>query len=83
MATAARSAELERRLAQVVGSEHVRSDAGARYAYATDATPMHSGMPSCIVLPGSTDDLAAVLRNGTVVLHAGRGTVADDGADAA
>ena len=67
MATATRSAELERRLAEVVGSEHVRSDAGARYAYATDATPMHSGMPSCIVLPGSTDELAAVLRDGTVV----------------
>lgn len=62
MATATRSAELERRLAEVVGSEHVLSDAGARYAYATDATPMHSGMPSCIVLPGSTDEVAAVLR---------------------
>jgi glycolate oxidase len=60
--TAARSAELERRLAEVVGSQHVRSDAGARYAYATDATPMHSGMPSCVVLPGSTDEVAAVLR---------------------
>ncbi len=65
MAAVARPVELERRLAGVVGSEHVRSDAGARYAYATDATPMHSGMPSCIVLPGPTDQLAAVLRNGT------------------
>jgi glycolate oxidase len=61
-AGATRIAELERRLGDAVGAEHVRTDTGARYAYATDATPMHFGMPSCIVLPGSTEEVAAVLR---------------------
>jgi glycolate oxidase len=60
--TAARAAELAGRLAKVVGAEQVRIDRGARYAYATDATPMFSGMPSCVVLPGSTSEVAAVLR---------------------
>jgi len=75
---AARTAELARRLAKVVGSEHVRTDRGARYAYATDATPMHSGMPSCVVLPGSTGEVAGVLRVaaalGVPVIPRGAGT---------
>lgn len=56
------AAELVRRLAEIVGTEHVRHDTGARYAYGTDATPMHFGLPSCVVLPGSAEEVAAVLR---------------------
>jgi glycolate oxidase len=53
---------LRARLAGVVGSEHVRDDAGALVSYATDATPLQRGRPDVVVLPGSTEEVAAVLR---------------------
>ena len=49
-------------LAGVVGSDHVRVDAGARAAFARDATPLHRAIPDAIVFPADTEEVAAVLR---------------------
>ncbi len=49
-------------LAAIVGADHVRSDAGARAAFASDATPLHRALPDAIVFPAATDEVAAVLR---------------------
>jgi glycolate oxidase len=54
--------KLRRRLDESVGSEHVRDDAGTLVAYATDSTPLQRGRPDLIVFPGSTEEVAAVLR---------------------
>ncbi|PJE94273.1 glycolate oxidase subunit GlcD [Streptomyces carminius] len=52
-------------LAAVVGREHVRVDDGALAAYARDATPLFSARPQAVVLPGSTEEVAAILRYAT------------------
>jgi glycolate oxidase len=46
----------------IVGSDHVRADAGGRLAFSTDATPEYRAMPDLVVFPGSTEEVAAVLR---------------------
>ncbi|MGE5636321.1 MAG: FAD-binding oxidoreductase [Nocardioidaceae bacterium] len=77
-ATARAAGELHDRLAAVVGREHVRTDEGALFSYSTDATPMHSGLPSCVVFPGSTEEVAGVVRVanelGTPLIPRGAGT---------
>src|SRR4051812_4991422 len=63
MATATRApTDLRRRLQEVVGADHVRTDAGALLTYATDATPLERGRPDAVVFPASTDQVAGVLR---------------------
>jgi len=61
-----------------VGAEHVRADAGARRTYATDATPLFSALPDAVAFPGSTEEVAAVLRladaRGIPVVPRGAGT---------
>ncbi|MFE9772738.1 FAD-binding oxidoreductase [Streptomyces sp. NPDC005931] len=57
--------ELARDLAAIVGEEHVRVDDGALAAYARDATPLFHARPQAVVLPGSTEEVAAVLRHAT------------------
>ncbi|MFP8882542.1 FAD-binding oxidoreductase [Streptomyces mangrovi] len=52
-------------LAAIVGRDHVRTDDGALAAYARDATPLFHARPQAVVLPGSTDEVAAVLRYAT------------------
>ncbi len=54
--------ELSRGLAELVGDEHVRTDAGALRAYATDATPLFAALPDAIVFPAGTEEVASVLR---------------------
>ena len=49
-------------LSAIVGEDHVRADAGGRVAFATDATPEHRALPDVVVFPGSTDEVARVLR---------------------
>jgi glycolate oxidase len=65
-------------LAGIVGEEHVRADAGGRLAFATDATPEYRALPDVVVFPGSTDEVAAVLRlaneRRTPVVPRGAGT---------
>ncbi|WP_149547082.1 FAD-binding oxidoreductase [Streptomyces marokkonensis] len=52
-------------LASIVGKDHVRSDPGALAAYARDATSLFHSRPQAVVLPGSTEEVAAVLRYAT------------------
>lgn len=54
--------KLVRRLEDAVGSDHVRGDAGTLLTYATDSTPLQRGRPNLVVFPGSTEEVAAVLR---------------------
>jgi glycolate oxidase len=60
--TAIAPQSLAGRLAAVVGDEHVRADAGALRVYGQDATPLHRGVPDAVVFPGSTAEVAGVLR---------------------
>jgi hypothetical protein len=55
-------ARLRRHLADAVGSDHVRDDAGTLVTYATDSTPLQRGRPDVIVFPGSREEVGAVLR---------------------
>ncbi|MCC9741150.1 FAD-binding oxidoreductase [Streptomyces sp. MNU89] len=57
--------DLARDLATIVGPGHVRTDAGALTAYGRDATPLFHALPQAVVLPGSTEEVAAVLRYAT------------------
>ncbi|MCF4138974.1 FAD-binding protein [Streptomyces sp. Tue 6430] len=57
--------DLARDLAAIVGQDHVRTDDGALAAYARDATPLFHARPQAVVLPGSTEEVAAVLRHAT------------------
>lgn len=49
------------RVEQVVGQANVRADHGALVTYATDATPLRRGRPDLVVLPATTEEVAAVL----------------------
>ncbi|MGW2745315.1 FAD-binding oxidoreductase [Streptomyces sp. NPDC001450] len=57
--------DLARDLADIVGPGHVRVDAGALAAYARDATPLFHALPQAVVLPGTAEEVAAVLRYAT------------------
>ncbi|MFI1568310.1 FAD-binding oxidoreductase [Streptomyces sp. NPDC020490] len=57
--------DLARDLAGIVGPDHVRTDDGALAAYARDATPLFHARPQAVVLPGSAEEVAAVLRHAT------------------
>jgi glycolate dehydrogenase FAD-linked subunit len=58
--TAPRS--LAGRLAEVVGEAHVRTDPGALRVYGQDATPLFRGKPDAVAFPGSTEEVAGVVR---------------------
>jgi glycolate oxidase len=63
MATVTRApTDLRRRLEEVVGADHVRTDPGALLTYATDATPLERGRPDAVAFPASTEEVAGVLR---------------------
>ena len=49
-------------LAAIVGRRHVRTAAGERVTYAADGLPTHRRMPGIVVLPGTRDELIAVVR---------------------
>jgi glycolate oxidase len=49
----------------IVGAAHVRSTEGDLAPYARDATPLFSSRPDAVVFPGSTEEVAAVLRLAT------------------
>ncbi|WP_205740468.1 FAD-binding oxidoreductase [Haloactinopolyspora alba] len=53
------------RLRAIVGAEHVKVDDGAVAAFARDATPLYAARPDVVVLPGSTEEVAAVMRLAT------------------
>jgi FAD/FMN-containing dehydrogenase len=54
--------DLEDRLIEVVGAQHVLVDADLRSAYETDWTRRFTGEARCVVRPADTEQVAAVVR---------------------
>ena len=53
---------LARALADLVGEPHVRTAMAERATYARDGLPIHRRVPGVVVLPGTRDELIAVVR---------------------
>ena len=53
---------LEPALAGIVGERHVRAAHAERLAYAMDGLPTHRSLPGLAVLPGTRDEVVAVVR---------------------
>src|SRR6266511_3186282 len=53
---------LARDLGQIVGDRHVRQARAERVTYAMDGLPTHRRVPDLVVLPGSREELIAVVR---------------------
>jgi glycolate oxidase len=74
----ARREEIVRDLVAICGAEAVISDEDGRRAYETDALTAYRQMPLAVVLPTSTEAVAAVLKyahaNGVRVVPRGAGT---------
>src|SRR5213080_1809090 len=49
-------------LAEIVGPRHVRTALPERLTYAKDGLPTHRRVPGVVVLPGSRDEVIAVVR---------------------
>src|SRR5690242_3116639 len=81
------SVDLTRALARIVGAGHVRSGPGERLAYSSDGLPTHRRLPHLVVLPGTRDELIAVVRllaqAGVPFVPRGAGTGLSGGALAA
>lgn len=60
--TTSTATDLRAALERIVGAEHVRDDPGALLTFATDATPLERGHPDVVVFPGSTEEVAAIVR---------------------
>ncbi len=77
-------ARIIKRLTDVLSDEHVISDAMETRAYECDALTAYACQPLCVVLPGTTDDVSAVLRvcheEGVPVVPRGSGTSLAGGA---
>jgi glycolate oxidase subunit GlcD len=57
-----------RGLEAIVGPRHLRRATSERVTYASDGLPTHRRLPALVVLPGTRDELIAVIR---VLSHAG------------
>ena len=81
------SVDLGRALGRIVGASHVRSGPGERLAYSADGLPTHRRLPRAVVLPGTRDELIAVVRllaqAGVPFVPRGAGTGLSGGALAA
>ncbi|HEY6807283.1 MAG TPA: FAD-binding protein, partial [Gemmatimonadales bacterium] len=53
---------LESTLVGIVGARHVRSAGAERATYAADGLPTHHHLPGVVVLPGTREELIAVIR---------------------
>src|SRR5947207_4666173 len=49
-------------LAGIVGARHVRTALPERITYARDGLPTHRRVPGVVVLPGSRDEVVAIVR---------------------
>src|SRR5882672_7650137 len=49
-------------LSEIVGAQHVRTALPERVTYARDGLPTHRRVPGVVVLPGSRDEVVAVVR---------------------
>src|SRR3989454_9493151 len=57
-----RSESLAAALSEIVGARHVRTALPERVTYARDGLPTHRRVPGVVVLPGSRDEVVAVVR---------------------
>src|SRR5438046_10760148 len=55
-------AGLARALAAIVGTKHVREARAERVTYSMDGLPTHRRVPDLVVLPGSREEVIAVVR---------------------
>src|SRR4029077_14554272 len=53
---------LARDFASIVGEKHVREARAQRVTYAMDGLPTHRRVPDLVVLPGTREELIAVVR---------------------
>ncbi|HEV2672091.1 MAG TPA: FAD-linked oxidase C-terminal domain-containing protein [Gemmatimonadales bacterium] len=53
---------LARDLAEIVGEKHVRAARAERITYAMDGLPTHRRVPDLVVLPGTREELIAIVR---------------------
>jgi glycolate oxidase len=69
---------LASQLANLIGSENVRSDPASLEAYSHDATPLFRGLPEVIVTPRSTYEVEQIVRyacqTGTPIIPRGAGS---------
>jgi glycolate oxidase len=69
---------IRQKLIDIVGHGHVLDARGDLEAYSRDATPLFQALPDVVVLPASTEEVAAVLRVATAnripVIPRGAGT---------
>jgi glycolate oxidase subunit GlcD len=76
-----------RGLEAIVGPRHLRRAASERITYASDGLPTHRRLPGLVVLPGTRDELIAVIRllaqSGVPFVPRGAGTGLSGGALAA
>src|SRR5881409_1519766 len=56
------SPNLAHDLASIVGQRHVREARAERMTFAMDGLPTHRRVPDIVVLPGSREELIAVVR---------------------
>ncbi len=79
--------DLALELRGIVGAAHVRTTPAERHTYATDGLPTHRRTPALVVLPGTRDELIAVVRRlaaqGVPFVPRGAGTGLSGGALAA
>src|SRR5437899_3133308 len=78
------TAQLADALADIVGARHVRTTPAERRTYARDGLPTHQRVPGVVTLPGSRDELVAVVRllaaHGVPFVPRGAGTGLSGGA---
>ncbi len=56
------ASELRTELRQIVGDEWFRDEPDHLVAYSYDATPLYQHLPLAVVIPGSTEEVSAILR---------------------
>src|SRR5439155_1193958 len=80
----ARRGEIAAGLAAIVGDAHIIAAEDERRAYETDALTAYRAIPLAVVLPGSTEEVAEVLRYlgtaGVKIIPRGAGTSLSGGA---
>jgi glycolate oxidase subunit GlcD len=79
-----RPADLAAALRDIVGERHVRVAPGERLTYASDGLPTHRQLPGVVALPGTREELIAVVRllaaHGVPFVPRGAGTGLSGGA---
>lgn len=56
------SEDVKRRLRDIVGEAHFKDDAESLITHSYDATPMYQSLPDGVIYPGTTAEVAAILR---------------------